>query len=175
MYEDALNKFTNSPSLHISFSFFLFDTMKNVHAALVDLNLGSRKKPTIQQQYTIFRCKCLIESYIKAESLQGKEIYRELTNVTEFERLLGECQKLIEKVANLHIEFWTQIANQIPDLNILHDISQKIYDVNKETEDTWKKLSKINSKCAKALTLYGNYMIEIKNNNQIGYDLLEKY
>ena len=37
MFEEALIKFINSPMLNIAFSFFLFDTMKNVHAALVNL------------------------------------------------------------------------------------------------------------------------------------------
>eukprot|EP01022_Parablepharisma_sp_SALTPOND_P000297 TRINITY_DN1012_c0_g2_i1.p1 TRINITY_DN1012_c0_g2~~TRINITY_DN1012_c0_g2_i1.p1 ORF type:complete len:1372 (-),score=229.35 TRINITY_DN1012_c0_g2_i1:10269-14384(-) len=174
LYEDSLNKFINSPLLHIGFSYYLFDTMKNVHAALVELNIASKKKPSLQQQFTIYRYKYNIENHIKAESMQAKDIYMQLTNVTEFERLLGECQKAIEKVCNFQIEFWSQIANQLPDLNILHDLGNKIYDATKEAEEFWNKLSKINANYSKALTLYGNYMIEIKNHNQVGYELLEK-
>jgi len=175
LFEDSLNKFINSPLLHIAFSYYLFDTMKNVHAALVELNIAAKKKPSLHQQFTMFRYKSSIENHIKAESTQAKDIYLQLTNVTEFERLLGECQKTIEKVCNFQIEFWSQIANQLPDLNILHDLGNKIYDATKEAEDFWNKLSKINANYAKALTLYGNYMIEIKNHNQVGYELLEKY
>ena len=129
----------------------------------------------MQQQFAIYRNKSLIENYIKAEASQSKDIYTELTNVTEFERLLGECQKSIEKVCNLQIEFWTQLANQLPDLNILHDLGKKLYEMSKEAEDFWNKLCKINANYSKALNLYGNYMIEIKNHNQVGYELLEKY
>ncbi len=175
LYEDALNKFINSPFIHIAFAYYLFETMKNVHAALVELNIAAKKKPSLQQQFTIFRYKSAIENHIKAESTQAKDIYMQLTNVTEFERLLGDCQKAIEKVCNFQIEFWSQIANQLPDLNILHDLGNKIYDATKEAEDFWSKLCKINSNYAKALNLYGNYMIEIKNHNQVGYELLEKY
>lgn len=174
MYEDSLNKFLNSPLLHIAFSFFLFDTMKNVHAALVDLNTSVKKKPSLHQQFSIFRYKSAIESFVKAEATQSKDIYNQLTNVIEFEKLVSDCQKAIEKVCNFQIEFWTQIANQLPDLNILHDLSKKIYESTKEAEDFWLKLSKINANYSKALNLYGNYMIEIKNHNQVGYELLEK-
>jgi hypothetical protein len=57
LYEDSLNKFINSPSLHIAFAFYLFETMKNVHASLVELNISEKKKPSLQQQFTIFRNK----------------------------------------------------------------------------------------------------------------------
>ena len=148
--------------------------MRNVHAALVELNIAGKKKPSLQQQFTIYRYKYVIENHIKVESLQAKDIYTQLTNVTEFEKLLGECQKAIEKVCNFQIEFWSQIANQLPDLNILHDLGNKIYDATQETEDFWNKLCKINSNYSKALNLYGNYMVEIKNHSQVGYELLEK-
>ena len=148
--------------------------MKNVHAALVDLNASIKKKPSIQQQFSIFRYKNAIENYIKAEDTQNKDMYTYLTSVIEFERLLMECQKAIERVCNQQIEFWTQIANQMPDLNILHELGKKIYSESKVAEEYWISLCKINPTYPKALNLYGNYMIEIKNHNQLGFELLEK-
>lgn len=49
LYEDALNKFVNSPSIHIAFAFYLFKVMKNIHASLVELNIAIKKKPSLQQ------------------------------------------------------------------------------------------------------------------------------
>jgi hypothetical protein len=48
LFEEAISKFNESPNLRISFSFYLFSVMKNVHAALHELNIASKKKPTIQ-------------------------------------------------------------------------------------------------------------------------------
>ena len=64
LYEDALNKFINSPSIHIAFAFYLFKVMKNIHASLVELNIAIKKKPSLQQQFTIFRYKNIIEEFI---------------------------------------------------------------------------------------------------------------
>ena len=47
LYEDALNKFVNSPSIHIAFAFYLFKNMKNIHASLVELNIAIKKKPSL--------------------------------------------------------------------------------------------------------------------------------
>ena len=174
LYEDALVKFMNSPLLSIAFAHYLFETMRNVHAALVQLGVSSKAKPSLQQQFAIYRAKNSIENFIKTESSQAKDIYTQLTNVIEFERLVSECQKAIERVCNFQIEFWSQLANQMPDLNILHDLGKKIYESTQEAEEFWNQLCKINANYSKALTLYGNYMVKIKNHGQIGYELLEK-
>lgn len=173
-YEEALNKFSNSSLLRIAYAFYLFDTMKNLHAALVGLNLSSKKKPSLQQQFSIFRYKTLIVEYIVSEDTQNNDMYPHLTDVIEFERLLQECQKAIERVCNQQIEFWTQIANQMPDLNILHELSKKIYEESKIADEYWNNLCNINPLYPKALNLYGNYLMEIKNQYQQGYELLEK-
>ena len=47
LYEDALNKFINSPSIHIAFAYYLFKMMKNVHSSLLELNIAAKKKPSL--------------------------------------------------------------------------------------------------------------------------------
>jgi hypothetical protein len=48
LYDDALNKFINSPGIHISYSFYLFKVMKNIHSSLLELNIAQKKKPSLQ-------------------------------------------------------------------------------------------------------------------------------
>jgi hypothetical protein len=60
------------------------------------------------------------------------------------------------------------------DLNVLNQLSKKIYSSSKEVEELWAKLSKINPNYTKALNLYGWYLVDIKNNNQLGHEILEK-
>lgn len=64
--------------------------MNNIHASLLELNIAQKKKPSLQQQFTIFRYKNIIEDYIVQDHLDHKEVYPQLTNVIEFERLFGE-------------------------------------------------------------------------------------
>lgn len=127
LYEDALNKFINSPSIHIAFAFYLFKVMKNIHASLSELNIAIKKKPSLQQQFTIFRYRNIIEDFLQQDHLEHKNVFPQLTNVIEFERLFGEMQKSIEKVCNLQIEFWTHLTTVVPDLNILNELGKKTY------------------------------------------------
>jgi len=59
--------------------------------------------------------------------LEHKEVYPQLTNVIEFERLFQEMQKTIEAVSNLQVEFWTHLTTLVPDLNVLNELGKKIY------------------------------------------------
>ena len=101
IYEDFINKFSNTALLHIEFSFYMFSIMKNNHAALQELNIAEKKKPSIQQEFVIYRMKLLIGEYIQEESFNLKEEYSQLTYVIEFEELVSNCQKTIEKVAKI--------------------------------------------------------------------------
>lgn len=47
LYEESLNKFINSPSIHIAFSFYQYKVMKNIHASIIELNIAQKKKPSI--------------------------------------------------------------------------------------------------------------------------------
>lgn len=174
LYEDGLTRFADSDLLSVMFASYLFRSMKNLHAAVLELNSATKKKPSIQLQFVIHRERNLIENYIKQESEKVAAVYNNLARVVEFEELLNSCQQSIEKVVNYQIEFWSQVTNQLPDLNILHDFNGKIYESTEEARDYWTQLCRINPNYTKALQLYGNYMVEVKNHSQAGYELLER-
>jgi len=174
LYEDSLNKFINSPSIHIAFAFYLFKVMKNIHASLVELNIAIKKKPSLQQQFTIFRYKQFIEDYIIQDHKENQHVYPELTNVIEFERLFGEMQKSIEKVCNLQVEFWTHLTTVVPDSNVLNDLGKKVYEEAQEVDVYWNKLSRINSNYQAALNIYGEYLKDIRNHEHLGNQYINK-
>lgn len=173
-YSESLNIFHNSSMLHIAFSCYLFETMKNTHAALIELDYAIKKSPSIQQQFIIYKNERQIEDYISSQAIHDKESYRQLTHVIEFEEIIEECQRTIEKIGNFQIEFWAQIINQVPDLNILHDLGNNIYKLSKKMTDLWEELCCINPNYPRALALYGKYMLKLKNNDQMAFKLLEK-
>ena len=174
LYENALKQFISSPLLHINYSSYLFDIMKNVHASISELDLAIKKKPTLQQLFTIYRRRNAIEEYIRSNDSYEENDFDCLVNVIEFEEILSEFQKKIESIANLQVEFWAQVTNQLPDLNILQDFVNKIYTNTNEVEELWKKLSQINNNCSKSLTLYGNYLFELKNHRRLASELFER-
>eukprot|EP00826_Nyctotherus_ovalis_P013474 TRINITY_DN13648_c0_g1_i2.p1 TRINITY_DN13648_c0_g1~~TRINITY_DN13648_c0_g1_i2.p1 ORF type:complete len:143 (+),score=60.15 TRINITY_DN13648_c0_g1_i2:395-823(+) len=131
--------------------------MRNVHAALLELNLARKQKQSLKLQFMIYRQRATIEEFVRGEATGQKDAYNQLVNIIEFERLHEECQKAIEREANLQIEFWAQVANQMPDLNILHDMVNKIFSAMAEVEEIWKKLCEINPNHSKSMSKTVSY------------------
>ena len=83
-------------------------------------------------------------------------------------------QKSIELVSNLQVEFWTHLTTLVPDLNVLNELGKKIYTAAEEVDKLWTQLCVINPNYTHALTLYGEYLKEIRNHEHIGTALCDK-
>jgi PAS domain S-box-containing protein len=178
---DVYAKNSNSTAiLHTTFSNFLFYQMNNIHRALLELNVAEKCETSLQQKFTIYRSKRIIERYLVKKYRKSKEGAKQtienldVTIVITFENLFAKLQKAIEKSASEHIEFWSHLDSILPDLNILHKIGLNIIIYSRDTHDLWNKLIKINANYSKALHIYGYYLSEIKNDQGEGNEYVEK-
>ena len=60
-------------------------------------------------------------------------------------KYLKNCRNQIEKSANLHTEFWSQLKEDKPDLGKLSEIGYQIHIVNTLVDESWNRLMRINS------------------------------
>lgn len=95
-----------------------------------------------------------------------------MTIVITFENLFAKLNKEIEKSANDHIEFWSHLDSQMVDLNVLHKLGLNIINNTKRINDIWHQLTRINPNYPKALQIYGNYLVQIKNDTNEGEEFL---
>ncbi len=98
----------------------------------------------------------------------------DVTIVITFESLYAKLQKEIEKSANDHIEFWSHLDSQMIDLNVLHKLGLNIINNTKRINEIWTQLTRINNNYPKALQIYGNYLMQIKNDTTEGEDFITK-
>lgn len=59
----------------------------------------------------------------------------EMINELSVRNHVRACKKQIEKSANLHVEFWSQLKEDNPDLEKLSDIGYLITLVNSQAEE----------------------------------------
>jgi hypothetical protein len=97
-----------------------------------------------------------------------------VTIVITFESLFAKLSKEIEKSANDHIEFWSHLDSQMVDLNVLHKLGLNIINNTKRINEIWGQLTRINPSYPKALNIYGSYLLQIKNDNTEGEELIAK-
>ena len=74
---------------------------------------------------------------------------------------MGRC---IDRVCNYQVEFWTHLANVIPDLNYLNNLNNQIVESANLADYYWELLSKINPNYPSALFMYAEYLSFIRNN-----------
>jgi hypothetical protein len=117
-----------------------------------------RKKPSFQQEFTIFRYNKIIEDMLEDKHQLYITVYPELTSVIDFEATFYEMQAAMGKVCTLQSDFWLHLSTVMPDLNILKEQGKKIYQTSEEVENLWGKLILINPDYKAALQLYGEYL-----------------
>lgn len=173
MYFYGLKKFPNNTSLRISYAFFLIEKLNMKQQALQELNTAEQNKPPFDEQFVIFRYRKIIEDEIaesKNEGNGGLDVVSELA----FKTHLLQCQANIEKSAMLHMEFWSQLSEDNPDLNKLNDFGVKIHNSVNSVEDHWAKLQKISPNMPKSMKLYGKFLTEIINDRETGEEYLDR-
>jgi len=173
MYFFGIKKFPNNTSLMISYAFFLLEKMHTKQQALQELTQAETNSPAFDEQFIIYRYKKIIEDEI-AESQNEGQGGMDVVSEVAFQTHLKQLQANIEKSSLLHMEFWSQLSEDNPDLAKLSDIGTKINFSVQYVEDNWSKLQKINASNTRAMRLYGKFLIEILNDKDGGDELLEK-
>ena len=148
--------------------------MHSRQQALQELTDAEAKKPPFDEQFIIYRYKKIVEDEIAESQTEGQGGLDVVSEIA-FQNHLRQLQANIEKSALLHMEFWSQLSEDNPDLSKLNDIGSKINSSVHNVEEHWNKLLKINQSNAKAMRLYGKFLIEIINDKEAGDELLEKY
>ena len=164
--------------------------MGNVHMTLAELNNAAKVTANIQQEFTIFKAKHIIDEFLvkryRAATKAGNHViganaplsaFAELdvTIVITFENLFARLEKQIEQSASDHIEFWSHLDSNMIDLNVINKLGLNIINQSKRVSDIWEQLSKINPSYPNALFIYGNYLSQIKNDGEAGDEFKNQY
>jgi len=175
IYIQGLKKFSDNTTLRIAYAFFLLDKMHSKQQALQELSDVEQRNPPLDEQFIIYRYKKMIEDDIaEAQQNEQKGGGLDVVNEMSFQNLLRMCQAYIEGAALLHLEFWSQLSEDQPDLAKLADIGNKITISIKGVESQYEKLMKINPGNTKAMRLFGEFLIEIVHDRERGEEILEK-
>ena len=118
--------------------------------AIIQMNIAGRMSGSFQLNFTIYCGKRLIEEFLinKYNRRHGnRKLHIEHFDVAiavKFEKLCEELLRAIECSITSYLRFWEQLDGILPDLNELHKYGLEIINNNKEVDELWKKITKIN-------------------------------
>ena len=127
----------------------------------------------IDEQFIIFRYRKIIEDEISESKNEGTGNLDIVTEIS-FQNELRQCHANIEKSSMHHMEFWSQLSEDNPDLAKLNEIGSKIHHSVDAVEEHLNKLQRISPNMPKAMKLFGKFLTEIINDKEAGEEYLER-
>ena len=176
LFLTGLPKFPTCTSLRIAYAFFLIERMNKQNLAITELQIAEKSHPPFDEQFVIYRSKKLIEDELSEGHIDGAGNGGNLdvVSVIAYENHFNQCKYYIGKAASDHMEFWSYLSDEHPDLAKLNKTGSKINSRIMAVEEHWTKLQKINPNVPKALRMYAEFLKEILNDNEGGQELLSR-
>lgn len=171
LYQESIYKFPFSVELRISYAYFLLDIVQNKNLALIQLEIAFKSKPAFDEQFTIYRCKKLIE----ASNFQENASLDIISNIA-YKNYFNQFKSSIQQTTNLYIEFWTfllnpQHQNDYENLVKLNELGTKINFEIEEVNASYKKMKEIKANDFQAIKLYSEFLFQILNEKDKSNDL----
>ena len=81
---------------------------------------------------------------------------------------------MLDKAVEMHIEFWNELMEKIPDINKLLDYGRQIYTLIEDIGAMNKDLNELDSHDLKCLKLYADFVKQVTNDDIHADPLFEK-
>ena len=163
LFEYGIAKFPDNISLKINYSMFLIFEMNHNKKALIILNSIHMPIFSFQDNYNIYRCKRLIDSFILNKNKNVMHSFQHKKKIYDF-------RLLISKVTSLYYDFWTLIiinklnySNNVEELN---KIGSEIIKLSKKIEEDYDLLIKVKSDNFDLIKLYSYFSENVLNGQE---------
>ena len=163
LFEYGISKFPEDIHLKINYSMFLIFEMNHNKKALIILNRIHMPLFSFQDNYNIYRCIRLIDSYILNKN-------KNVMHSFQYKKKINDFRVLISKVTSLYYDFWTLIMinklNYSNNLDELNKIGSEIIKSNKKIEEDYELLIKVKSDNYELIKLYSYFSENVLNDQQ---------
>ncbi|CAD8112154.1 unnamed protein product [Paramecium primaurelia] len=174
VYFNQIKRFPNNITLRIRYSLFLFDLMKQRQQALNELLQAEQQYPSFDYEFIIYRYKQIIEIEMNLTQTENSNEKLDVATEIAFQNNMRSFQNKIERATLMHIDFWSQLQEDQPDLGKMNDIGSKINLAITQVEELWNKMQKMTQNLPKAMRLYAKFIIEVLQDKEYGESLLDK-
>ncbi|CAD8112156.1 unnamed protein product [Paramecium primaurelia] len=174
IYSGYIRRHQHNVRLRINYAFYLLDFLKQKQQSLNELNQIELLSPSLDNEFIIFRYKRIIEDEMNMS--QNETLNGNLDVATEiaFQNNMRSFQNKIERATLMHMDFWSQLQEDSPDLGKMNDIGSKINLAITQVEELWNKMQKMTQNLPKAMRLYAKFIIEVLQDKEYGESLLDK-
>ncbi len=169
----CLNKFPNDAKLRLFHSQFLIERLRNTSLAMSELFHCAAHHAGFVDQFLVFRYRqCVKDSIVLSSKGQGQTY--SVAAVLAYESAYKQLRDKIEKVAVAHMQFWSLLWEESPNMQKLVQTGFKILSTMEAIERLWEGLQRMSMNSPKAVRIYAGYCSEVINDGETGQALLAR-
>jgi len=158
----------------ISFVHFLVNFSKEPTLAIKYLTNAKSSKQSIQQSFFIYKYEMILEDICKNRVALNDMGSINVLNVLKYEKYQKIFSELLEQSALMYNQYWSSLLDESPNMTKVCEVGFKVLNLENNIEKYWKKIQTICSNNPKDLVLYGNYLRQICNDNELAIQINEK-
>ncbi|CAD8188241.1 unnamed protein product [Paramecium pentaurelia] len=169
--DQGLEKFEKNVDLRIQYAFFLLEVMSYKHKALQELQKAEECEPSLDTQFVLYKYKRIVESEIQDDQNEKTISNHEILPISAAPPIISGLAMQIEKCAYLHMEYWSELNEETPDVAKLEVSGKKVTDSIRLVQELWQKLKRVCPNHQPSIMLYSAFLIEILNDKEYGVSL----
>ncbi|CAD8108800.1 unnamed protein product [Paramecium sonneborni] len=169
--DQGLEKFEKNVDLRIQYAFFLLEVMSYKHKALQELQKAEECEPSLDTQFVLYKYKRIVESEIQDDQNEKTISNHEILPISAAPPIISGLAMQIEKCAYLHMEYWSELNEDTPDVAKLEVSGKNVTDSIRLVQELWLKLKRVCPNHQPSIMLYSVFLIEILNDKEYGVSL----
>ena len=159
---NIIQKKPYNPTLRIKFALFLLDKLNQKQLALHEILAATGLKPSWEEEFLIFRFKNIVEIELLEKKKEDQLLGISLDSINELalNSLVKNIKAAIDKSTGFHLEFWSQLSEDIPDLGKLFEIGNRITNTDNSLDEDWQRLTRMNILLPSLYRLFAGYFLD---------------
>lgn len=172
---DLLERFPKSARLRIINACLQREKLDNKFKALTEMMLTKWIKPNVEQKFSMYRYKKLIEEELVEDDIRMSENKGlDVNMIVNHQAIFDAFQAALKNGMELKLNIWREMLEDNPSSSKLQSLGFMIHHAIGEIRRLYKKLSDINPNHIRTLESYGHFLKDIVNDDLEGQKLLEK-
>lgn len=175
-YNDVLRRVNqihpNLSSPFFKLAYLNFSIENNIWKSLsLVVLLADSNKTNFQQNYELERLRIKIESEMNSRESENDQM---LVNVMEFQEKFKRLRNEILNCAQSKQQLLKELQVERPSYSMMNKLSQDIVTRFKTIETSYNKLGSVSEDNTIVLSLYGQYLLDVKNETRLAVQIFDR-
>lgn len=173
LYIEYIDYFPKSPTIRVSYAFFLVNYMNNIALAKIQIIIALLFKPSYREQFSLYRLyKSIEDNYINSDYYDNENL--DIASSIIFNQYFDEFKEMLLKINYLYINLWMSMIKDEISIKKIKENGFNILGLTLKLFSIFNKMQQIKPKDKESLQLFGYFLIDILNENELGHNYLDK-